>query len=210
MELIYHGGPRSCTARSLSRTPCSFAHSDTPCRWPSCLLSAAPKRRPIHARRPPTPESAWTGSEAVLFDDGVDVGALPISDAPPSRDESNEAQIPSRINAAEGVLLAKFISVSTEPSGDRKRYRLELTIEGEPYAGVAPPDMPFSLALEPEAPAYGTIRALDSRLIGRKMVVFYRRYANDDGAAVIHFHLSPATKPVLEAIQLHTTRKQFN
>lgn len=161
-------------------------------------------------RVPTSPESAWTGSDAVLFDDGVDVGALPVSDAPPGRDESNEAQIPSRINAAEGVVLAKFISVSTEPSGDRKRYRLELIMEGEPLSGMAPPEMPFSLALEPEAPAYGTIRALDSRLIGRKMVVFYRRYATDEGTAVIHFHLSPPTKAVLEAIQLHTTRKQFN
>lgn len=174
------------------------------------LVAIGCTQKKVDPRIPTTPESAWTGSDAVLFDDGVDVGALPVSDAPPGRDESNEAQIPARINAAEGVLRAKVISVSTEPSGDRKRYRIELTIEGEPLAGLAPPDMPFAIVLEPEAPAYGTIRALDSRLIGRKMVVFYRRYATDEGTATIHFHLSPPTKPVLEAIQLHTTRKQFN
>lgn len=171
------------------------------------LLAVACGKTKTDPRAPSKPDTAWTGSEAVLFDDGIDVGALPLGDVPPSRDESDEAQIPSRIDAAEGVVLAKFISVSTEPSGDRKRYRLELVVEGEPYAGVAPPDSPFSLALEPEAPAYGTIRALDARLIGRKIVVFYRRYSTDEGEAVIHFHLSPPTKSVLEAINLHTTRK---
>ena len=170
------------------------------------LLLACPKAN-VDPRAPAKPETAWTGSEAVLFDDGVDVGALPVGDVAPTRDESSEAQIPARIDAAEGVILAKVISVSTEPSGDRKRYRIELQIEGEPYSGMAPPDMPFALALEPEAPAYGTIRALDARLIGRKLIVFYRRYATDDGTAVYHFHLSPPTKAVMEAIQLHTTRK---
>jgi hypothetical protein len=171
------------------------------------ILASGCGKTQTDPRLPAKPESAWTGSEAVLFDDGIDVGAMPVGDVAPTRDEAAEAQIPSRIDAAEGVILAKIISVSTEPSGDRKRYRLELTMEGQPYSGTAPPDMPFSLALEPEAPAYGTIRALDSRLIGRKLVVFYRRYATDDGTAVYHFHLSPPTKAVVEAIERHTTRK---
>jgi hypothetical protein len=164
----------------------------------------------VDPRVPTKSEKEWTGGEALLFDDGIDVGALPSGDAAPTRDEPNESLVPQRMDAAEGVLLAKFIGVHTEPSGDRKRYRLELAPEGEPYFGVAPPDAPFAIALEPEAPAYGTIRAVDARLIGRKMVVFYRRYLNDDNQPVIHFHLSPPTKPVLEAIHLHKTRKQFN
>lgn len=174
------------------------------------IMLGACKGTVVDPRMPTRQEKEWTGAEALLFDDGIDVGALPSGDGPPGRDESNESLIPQRMDAADGVLLAKFIGVHTEPSGDRKRYRLELAPEGEPYVGVAPPDAPFVLALEPEAPAYGTVRAQDARLIGRKMVIFYRRYANDDGQAVIHFHLSPPTKPVLEAIHLHKTRKQFD
>lgn len=172
------------------------------------LLAVACGKPKTDPRAPSKPDSAWTGSEAVLFDDGIDVGALPVGDVAPTRDETAEAQIPSRIDAAEGVVLAKVISVSTEPSGDRKRYRLELAVEGEPYAGTTPPsDEPFALALEPEAPAYATIRALDARLVGKKLVVFYRRYSTDEGGAVVHFHLAPPTKAVLDAIQTHTTRK---
>lgn len=195
MKVIYHGRKEDTLIRS-------FRHA-----LALALLIAACGKSNKDPRTPAKPDTAWTGSEALLFDDGIDVGALPVGDVAPSRDESNEAQIPSRIDAAEGVVAAKFIGVSTEPSGDRKRYRLELLAEGEPMAGMAPPDSPFALALEPEAPAYGTIRALDARLIGRKIIVFYRRYSTDDGAAVIHFHLSPPTKAVLQAIELHTTRK---
>ena len=41
--------------------------------------------------------------------------------------------------------------------------------------------------------------------------MFYREYAGEDpGESVVHFHLAPASKAVLEAIQLHKTRKQFD
>ena len=173
-------------------------------------VAASCKETVVDPRVPTRPESAWTAGEALLFDDGIDVGALPLGDVAPTRDEAAESLIPQRIDAAEGVLLAKFIAVSTEPAGDKKRYRLELVPEGDAFHGKAPPDSPFAIKLGPEAPAYGTIRAQDSRLIGRKIVIFFHRYLSDDGEAVIHFHLSPPTKTVLEAIHVHKTRKQFD
>jgi len=163
------------------------------------------------AKGPTRPVSEWAAEDKQLFDDGIDVGALPSSDAPPERDESNEALIPRRMDAADAVVLAKVIGVHSEPVGDKKRYRLELAVEGAPlYAANAPPPT-VSLVLPPDSPAYGTVRAIDAKLIGRKLVVFYREYAGEDpGEVVVHFHLSPGTKAVLDAIQLHKTKKQFD
>lgn len=163
---------------------------------------------------PTRPHSEWTAEEAQLFDDGIDVGAFPVGDAAPSRDEANEDRIPARIDAADGAVVAKIVGVTSEPMGDRKRYRLELVQEGPALSGASAP-VPFTLLLEPEAPAYGTIRSQDAKLIGRKVVVFFKRYAPEspemDGAEPItHFHLSPASPPVLDAIKLHKARKQFD
>lgn len=163
------------------------------------------------AKGPTRPVSEWVGDEKQLFDDGVDVGALPVGDTPPGRDESNEALIPRRMDMADAVVLGKVIGVHSEPIGDKKRYRVELAVEGDPlYAANAPPAT-LSLNFPPEAAAYGTVRSLDAKLIGRKLVVFYREYAGEEpGESFLHFHVSAPTKAVLDAIQLHKTRKQFD
>ncbi len=179
----------------------------------SLVLGACGKPAPKGPALPSRPHSAWTAEEAQLFDDGIDVGAIPPGDAPPSRDEANEDRIPARVDTADGVVIAKGVGVSSEPMGDRKRYRIELAQEGEPLAGASVP-VPFTLSLEPDAPAYGTIRSQDAKLIGRKLVVFFKRYAPDPEEdaveAITHFHLSPASAAVLDAIKLHKARRQFD
>ena len=179
----------------------------------SLALAACAKPGSKDPAMPTHPHSAWTAEEAQLFDDGIDVGAIPPGEGPPSRDEANEDRIPARVDAADGVVLTKVVGVSSEPMGDRKRYRIELVQEGAPLVGASAP-VPFTLSLEPEAPAYGTIRSQDAKLIGRKLVVFFKRYApgleDDVTDPITHFHLSPESPAVLDAIQLHKTRRQFD
>lgn len=171
----------------------------------ACKPSAGGPKGPTH------PVAEWAGEEKQLFDDGIDVGALPSGNVPPSRDESNEALIPRRMDTADAVVLTKVIGVHSEPVGDKKRYRVEVAVEGSPlFAANAPPES-FSLTFGPESSSYGTVRAVEARLIGRKLVVFYREYAGEEGdPSVLHFHISPPTKAVLDAIELHKTRKQFD
>lgn len=163
---------------------------------------------PKPASGPTRPQSEWTGEEAQLLDDGVDIGAMPLGDATPGRDETSESLIPQRMDVSDAVVVAKVIAVSSEPVGDKQRYRLELSVV-ELLSGKAP-EGNIVLKVEPSSGAFGTVRAIDARLIGRKLVVFFRQYAADDGGEPItHYHLSPATKPVLEGISLHSTKKQF-
>ncbi|MBI2392498.1 MAG: hypothetical protein HYV09_23135 [Deltaproteobacteria bacterium] len=158
---------------------------------------------------PTRPIASWAGDEAKLLDDGIDVGAVPLGDAAPARDEASEELVPQRIEASDGVVVAKVIAVSAEPLSDkRKRFRVELSVT-ETLAGKAP-GATLELEIAPNGPAFGTVRALDARLIGRRLVVFYRRYVSEDGEAITHFHLSPPTKEMLEAVGLHKAKSQFD
>jgi hypothetical protein len=161
------------------------------------------------AHGPVRPVSEWTGDEADLFDDGVDVGAFPLPGASEGHDDRNDGKIPNRVDTADGVVIAKVIGVSSEPVGDKNRYRLELVIEGDPLAG-AKPDSPFTLKIEPGTPAFGTVRSQEGQLIGKRLVVYFRRYANEEGGdePITHFHLSPSSERVLGLIRSHATRKK--
>lgn len=151
------------------------------------------------------PIAEWPGAQATLFDDGIDVGALPAaSSVEASRDETNDAMIGARLRDADGVVLGKVIGLSREPVGDRTRFVVELAIEGEPLSGKSPGPS-LVLRIGPESPSFGTIRARESDLVGRRLVVYYRLYAPAEGSespeAIVHFHLSGTAPALLEAIK---------
>ena len=131
---------------------------------------------------PTRPESAWAGEDAALFDDGIDIGAISAMGGTGSNqgDDGNDLKITSRVYNGDGVVLAKVIGVSSEPVGEKNRYRLELLVQGEALAG-AKIDSPFTLKIEPTSPAFGSVRSQDAQLIGKKFVVFFKRYASEDG-----------------------------
>src|SRR4051812_46061599 len=89
------------------------------------------------AKGPARPASAWAGEDADLFDDGIDIGAISATGGTggTTADDSNDVKITSRVYQADGVVLVKVIGVSSEPVGEKNRYRLELAIEGEALAG---------------------------------------------------------------------------
>ena len=173
------------------------------------VVSAACGSGKAVARGPTRPASAWSGQDATLFDDGLDVGALAPPGTTTTAEEDSETAITNRTYAADGVVLAKVIGVSSEPVGDKNRYRLELTIEGDALAG-AKPESPFTLKVGAGTPSYGTVRSQDAQLIGKKFVVFYRRYADEEGAdePITHFHLSGNNERVLGVIRAAMTRKK--
>jgi hypothetical protein len=161
-----------------------------------CPSTAQPKAASAH------PVGTWVGAEATLFDDGIDVGAVPISsDVAPPRDEQSDAMIGPRVRKADGVVVAKVIGVSREPVGEKTRFVVELAPEGEPLAGKAPGGS-LVLRIGVESPAFGTIRAREQELVGRKLVVYYRRYDGSEGdEGIVHFHLSPAIPALLDDVR---------
>ncbi len=168
----------------------------------SLALVACPPAT-TQANVPTRPISKWTGTEAVLFDDGIDVGAVPAArEVDPPRDEHNDQLIGARLRDADGVVIAKVKGVSREPLGDSSRFVIDLTVEGEPLAGKAPPGA-FVLRISPDSPSFGTVRGREQEIVGRRLVVYYRLYApppeSDD--AVLHFHLSGVSAGLLDEIK---------
>ena len=172
----------------------------------SLALGACGPSHP-EAKGPSRPQSQWVGEEAELFDDGIDVGAVPGS-AASSGAEDIEAKAATRTLKGDGVVLAKIIGVASEPVGDKQRFRLELLTDTAPLAG-AKIDSPFTLVVPPDSPSYGTVRSQEAQLIGKKFVVFFRRYAGEEGGdPVTHFHISGNDKRVLDAVERAKTKKQ--
>jgi hypothetical protein len=141
----------------------------------------------------------------------MDAGALPPNVPGTDRDEENEAKIPRRLDLADGVVGAKIIGVNSETRAERNLYRVELAVEGQPYAGKAI-DSPFNLIVLPDSAPYAAFKTGGSNLIGRKVVVFFKRYApvEEGEEPITHFHISPMTPAVLKAIDTAKTRKQFD
>jgi len=159
------------------------------------------------AMGPARPASAWSGSDATLFDDGIDIGAFGTPGSG-TANADDEAAISDRVMQADGVVLAKVIGVNSEPVGDKNRYRLELTVDGEAISGAKPP-APFEIKVEPSSPAFGAIRSQEAQLIGKRLVVYFRRYASEDGdEPITHFHLSPDTPRVMQLVNDAATRKK--
>jgi hypothetical protein len=160
---------------------------------------------------PTRPLSSWVGEEAQLFADTMDAGALPPNVPGTDRDMENEAKIPRRLDLADGVIGAKIIGVNSETRAEKNLYRVELAVEGQPYAGKGI-DSPFSLIVLPDSAPYAALKSGGSNLIGRKVVVFFKRYApvEEGEDPITHFHISPMTPAVLQAIETAKTRKQFD
>lgn len=174
------------------------------------LLAAACTHDKVDPNVPTRPLSSWVAEEAQLFDDGIDVGAIPPGSGQPERDEANATRIPRRVDTADGIATVKVIGVSSEPLGDRTRYRIELEVDGNPIIGRMPGPR-FTITVEPEAPSFATIRANAERIVGRKLVIYLKSYAaaEEGDEPVIHFHLSPASPSVLQGIDTYKTKRQF-
>lgn len=165
-------------------------------------LAACPPATPA-VNVPTRPLSKWAGPEAVLFDDGIDLGAVPAAkEVEPSRDERNDQLIGARLRDADGVVIAKVKGVSREPMGDGQRFVVDLLVEGEPLAGKAPSGA-LVLRVGPDSPAFGTVRGREQEIIGRRLVVYYRMYAPppESEEPIVHFHLSGASAGLIEEIK---------
>ncbi|MGZ3421303.1 MAG: hypothetical protein ACXWUG_12635 [Polyangiales bacterium] len=160
---------------------------------------------------PTRPLSSWVGEEAQLFADTMDAGALPPNVPGTDRDEENEAKIPRRLDLADGVIGAKIIGVNAETRAEKTQFRVELAVEGQPLSGKSL-DSPFNLIVLPDTAPYAAFKSGGANLIGRKVIVFFKRYApvEEGEDPVTHFHISPMTPAVQKAIEVAKTRKQFD
>jgi hypothetical protein len=150
------------------------------------------------AVRPPTEEvvelPSFTPAEAVLFDDQFDeavFGRIAWYPTP---------KLTDRVRLADTVTVARIVTASEQPTADGGvLVVVECRTQSPALAGAAP-EPTVRLTLAPNSPSHRFFRWQRPTLLGKDVVLFYRRY-NQAGEEHVHFRAEPNTPAVHLAVQ---------
>lgn len=136
----------------------------------------------------------YTKEESVLYDDSI---------APDVFDSEVSALIDERfrqrVARAELIVPVKLVAINAEKSEESVRYALVTDPAGAPFVGVVD-EGPLELSVGRTSPSQAMLKALDTQLVGAKMIVLARRY-QQEGKLVVHFRAEPDTLKVRAAVR---------
>lgn len=144
----------------------------------------------------------YTPQDARLFDDEIDPRVLGLGYDAPRVAPRGDAALFQRAQIGDGVVRGVIDSVTVK--GSDARFELGIRVL-EPLAHGDAVGPSFVLAVGHSSPSFGLVRALQSRLSGRKAIVFVRTYSNESGEAVTHFHMVPDDPQVANAVREATS-----
>jgi hypothetical protein len=142
--------------------------------------------------------------DATLFDDRIEAAAVGLADV--ASRPSTDATLRARTQAAEAVARIRVSTVSVESVGGRPIYHLSLSMV-DPFVNERFSEGDVEIAVRPDAPAFGIVKWLDTGLIGRTFIGFFRRYGASDEPQV-RFHLAPDNAEVVAAVTLAKTLRE--
>jgi len=125
----------------------------------------------------------YTPEEAAAFDD---VLAPTVFGLKADVDLDNDPHFATRVGHADWVARARISTVSKEELAGKDGYTLALSPEGTPFAGNQSATA-VELRVPQGSPSYERLEVASSSLIGKRVVLFLRRYA-DRGEATNHWH----------------------
>lgn len=137
---------------------------------------------------------SYTPADAALFDDHFHEAIFLRKYWRP------DDKLRDRVRRAEAVVVARITTAAEQPTrGGAPNVIVELRPYGQPLFGSVP-DGPLLLTLPPNSPSYRLFRNQLRTMLGRDVVLFYRRYTQD-GEARIHFRAEPNFQDVHLAVQ---------
>jgi hypothetical protein len=125
----------------------------------------------------------YTPEEAALFGDTLASGVFGLPDQ--SADAGDE-KLAARVQHADTVVPVRISTVTRESLAGTHGFVLILTPTEAPLAG-RPPEEPLELRIKLGGPALARVATVDTRLVGARMIVFLRKYA-EAGEPALHFH----------------------
>jgi hypothetical protein len=167
-----------------------------------CSTGAARQAgRPIDTLPLFTPEqSAW-------FDDAI--AADPYGLEALGADADADSAIYQRTAFADSVVPVVISTVTSDTYGTAFAYQLVFSPTGPSLVGD-PQKQPVTVTVPPTSAAYPFVRAADATLIGRRLVLFLRRFSRG-GEAVLHWHAEldrpEVRRSVARAAQLALVRR---
>jgi hypothetical protein len=145
--------------------------------------------------------SPWGQRSRFVFDDNIEPAAVGVAmDVPSAR---GDKFLRERALTAELVARLRVQTVTVETVGDNSTYRLGVQV-ATPTLAPEPKiqDKTLELVIKATTPAYGIAKALDQRMQGLTFIGFVSRFASADGSEIeLHWHLSPDTADVAEAVR---------
>lgn len=143
----------------------------------------------------------WDDHARYVFDDNIEPAAVGFTmDSPPAR---ADRFLRERAQTAELVTRLQVRTVTIDTIGDESTYHLGVQVL--PPVLVPDPkikDTKLELVIRPTSPAHGIAKALDQRMQNVTFIGFVHRYASLDGTETeLHWHLSPDTPEVAEAVK---------
>jgi hypothetical protein len=158
----------------------------------TCGPSAAPVAAPIAEGLP-----SYSAEEAVLFDDTID---LTVFGRAQTIRPSEDPKLPERVKQAEVVVLAKIATVTSDRGqGGSPFYQLAFKPVAPALTGTTPTE-PVMVTVAPTSPSYQFVVLTDAGLIGRVVVLMFKRY-KESGSTVVHWHVESDTQEVRAAIE---------
>jgi hypothetical protein len=147
-----------------------------------------------------TPEAEglppYTPADAAVFDDSLapEVFGMSLDGSAPERDP----KLSVRTQEADSVVRAKVSTVTSDRS-EAPTYQLVLAPLAAPISG-APVNEPIEVWVTPQSSAYPYVRSADAGLVGKSVVLFFRRF-DDRGEAKIHWHAEADTDAIRLAVE---------
>jgi hypothetical protein len=141
----------------------------------------------------------WDAHAQAIFDDSIDPAAVGLTLEGPS--PRSDRFLRERAQTADVVARVRVSTVTVDSIGDESTYHLAIQIGYPPLATPKVADRTFELIIRPRGSAHGIAKAFDARLRGLTFIGFVRRFAGEGGEPEVHWHLSPDTAEVAEAVK---------
>jgi hypothetical protein len=139
----------------------------------------------------------YTAEEAVVFDDTID---LTVFGRAPSIRPHEDPKLPERVRNADTVIIAKIATVTSDRGqASSPDYQLAFRPLAPALRGATPDEL-VVVNVGPNSPSYQFVLLTDSGLIGRVVVLFFKRYKEAGGSA-LHWHVAPDNQEVRAAIE---------
>lgn len=146
----------------------------------------------------------WNGRAAVLFDDSI---------APEAAGVAGVVTVPrldpvlrERAQSAEVVQRVRVSTVTIDRIGDVPTYHFVLAPLAAPVVGRTSAER-IELSVDTTSPSFNIVRALETGLVGRSFIGFFRRFAGADEPQV-HWRLDADTDATLAAVREATALQE--
>lgn len=153
------------------------------------------------------PRAPWEPELAQFFDDAADFIEDP-GDLQGAWSTDYARELQGRVDEADLICRVEVRTINEDISVDGHRRKHLLMQISSVLHGEAPSDNRLHVSVGEGSSGFDTIDRSERRLIGNHFVAFIRWYEDDDDVVRAHWHLSPATRPLIAMVRRAITERE--